>query len=241
MIFLTDCNLLFLKPRKVGGTSFEIALSKYANADDIITPISIADERTRRDLGSRGAQNYTYGFYETITQRKAAWTLLTKRRFPRRFYNHVPAADVMGLFGEERFSTAFKTSIIRNPFDVLVSKYYWHSKDMSFDLGRFHSWLENERNERFGEKNDDQYFVDGRFVIDHLIRFEHFKEDILSLEKKFPHLAGLEGIFSSIKAKGGYRPRRADTAAHFAGRPDLVEKVVKRYEWVFEKFDYHTP
>lgn len=54
MIFLRDINVLFLKPRKVGGTSFEIALSRYAGGGDIITPISETDEITRRNLGYRG-------------------------------------------------------------------------------------------------------------------------------------------------------------------------------------------
>ena len=44
MIYLRDHNLLFLKPRKVGGTSFEIALSTFAGPRDIVTPITPSDE-----------------------------------------------------------------------------------------------------------------------------------------------------------------------------------------------------
>ena len=38
MIFLKDPNIIFLKPQKVAGTSFEIDLSKFASSSDIITP-----------------------------------------------------------------------------------------------------------------------------------------------------------------------------------------------------------
>ena len=40
MILLHKEKIIALKARKVGGTSFEIALSKYANSDSIITPIA---------------------------------------------------------------------------------------------------------------------------------------------------------------------------------------------------------
>lgn len=51
VIYLKERNLIFIEPREVAGTSFEIALSKYAMKHDIITPISPDDEATRRELG----------------------------------------------------------------------------------------------------------------------------------------------------------------------------------------------
>lgn len=50
MILLTDPKILFLKPRKVAGTSFEIALSAFANCNDVITPIAEEDEIIRQKL-----------------------------------------------------------------------------------------------------------------------------------------------------------------------------------------------
>jgi len=40
MIVLHDVKVIALKARKVGGTSFEIALSLYANNTSVITPIT---------------------------------------------------------------------------------------------------------------------------------------------------------------------------------------------------------
>ena len=58
MILCRDLNIIFIKTKKVGGTSFEIALSKYCDEGDILTPITPYDEITRAKLGYQGPTNH---------------------------------------------------------------------------------------------------------------------------------------------------------------------------------------
>lgn len=51
-------KFIFIKTGKVGGTSLEMALSKFMGPDDIITPLSFVDEVARYECGFRTAQNY---------------------------------------------------------------------------------------------------------------------------------------------------------------------------------------
>ena len=50
MILIKDLNLLFIKGIKVAGTSFEVALSKFATKNDIVTPFGSKDEENRHEL-----------------------------------------------------------------------------------------------------------------------------------------------------------------------------------------------
>ncbi len=59
VIFSKQNNFLFVKGRKVGGTSVEIALSLVCGPEDIITPITPIDELERINRGGRAAQNYS--------------------------------------------------------------------------------------------------------------------------------------------------------------------------------------
>jgi hypothetical protein len=51
-------KFIFIKTRKVSGTSMEISLSQACSGDDILTPISYEDELIRSDLGGCLPQNY---------------------------------------------------------------------------------------------------------------------------------------------------------------------------------------
>jgi len=128
MILLKDPPLIFLKPRKVAGTSFEIALSKYARDDSIITPISPEDERARKDLGFWSAQNYKFSFSEVAQDKALALRTLYHRSLPKKYYNHIPAELAKRRLGDEIWRKSLKVSIVRNPFDQLVSMYFWQNK-----------------------------------------------------------------------------------------------------------------
>ena len=58
MIIYHPLKLIFVKTKKVGGTSFEIALSKYCSGNCIITEILPEDEQLRQELGFQPAQNF---------------------------------------------------------------------------------------------------------------------------------------------------------------------------------------
>ncbi|MBY6202708.1 sulfotransferase family protein [Maritalea mobilis] len=237
MIYLSDPKILFLKPRKVAGTSFEIALSRFAGPNDIITPITRTDEAARRERGFRGAQNFKGGLSEFLNDRKSRRRFAKKLEWPRRYRNHIPAADVRRHLGAEAFDAAFKISIVRNPFDTVVSKFYWSNRNKP-EGADFSAWISGPEIFRVLEHNEEQYFIDGRDIIDFYIRYEHFAEDIAALEAARPELSGLAETFAGTRAKGGHRPKKASPAEMFAPHPDRVAAIRDRFAWMFEKFGY---
>ncbi|MCL7936643.1 MAG: hypothetical protein M8844_00675 [marine benthic group bacterium] len=46
-----------MKSQKTGGTSLELALSRYCGPEDVITPLNEKHERQRRELGGLGPRN----------------------------------------------------------------------------------------------------------------------------------------------------------------------------------------
>ena len=53
-------KLIFCKGLKNAGTSFEIALSKYCDKNDVIGWIENEDEEIRKNLGFKSPQNNLY-------------------------------------------------------------------------------------------------------------------------------------------------------------------------------------
>lgn len=89
MIHLKKQNIIFLKPRKVAGTSFEIALSQFATTGDIITPIGSTGEIYRQSLGFRKCQNYRKSIPEF--RLLDVYRLLSSGKMPMKFDNHISA------------------------------------------------------------------------------------------------------------------------------------------------------
>ena len=96
MITLFDSKFIFLKPRKVAGTSFEIALSSFASINSIITPISTDDELIRNQLGFLGAQNFLIPPSEIDLSKNTQFSYKKFPRFqlPLKFWNHMSAKNV---------------------------------------------------------------------------------------------------------------------------------------------------
>jgi len=225
LIVLHESKIIALKARKVGGTSFEIALSKFASAGSIITPITKPDEEIRKALGFRGPQNYKYSASDLrLWSKQQLITAIFDRKLPDKFYAHISAAEAQSLLGHDQWSSYTKVAIIRNPFDSMVSSYFW---DVKSPEGRARVSFENyvlSRPEVI-QWNNHVYKIKGDDVLDAVIRYEHLREDLEALERHHPLLCGLAETFSTISAKSQWRPSSANTEEMFAEAPRALNVI----------------
>ena len=119
-------RFILLKTQKTGGTSVELALSQICGPDDIVTPLTEDDEKLR---GSVKAQNYVIP--EARRAPSASLLRLLGKRGARagtEFHEHMNASDVRRAIGPEVFDAYLKVTIVRNPWDREVSRYFWATR-----------------------------------------------------------------------------------------------------------------
>jgi hypothetical protein len=174
MIISHRHKFIFIKTSKTAGTSIEIALSQFCGDDDVITPISRHDEITRRDLGYAGPQNYLAprSDYRLLD---VARRVLRGKRKPR-YYNHMAARDVKPLVGDGIWSSYFKFCFERNPFDRVISLYYWRNK--AEPRPSLSAFLESGAPLLLQRRGFDLYTIDGRIVMDRVCMFENMDEEL---------------------------------------------------------------
>lgn len=220
MIVLNEQKIIFLKPRKVAGTSFEIALSRYAQPLDVVTPITEKDEDIRAALGFSGPRNYLDGDGKMI------------------FKNHMSAAQINQKLGGDVWRGFKKISIVRNPFDVYVSLFFYHNGKEA-ELSEISNWYLEGKGANYLGANNRQYFIKSDLVIDRFLRYEFLKEDVLSLEDEVFGLNGLYTTFSEIKAKSGFRPSLSfDFSGIFASHKKLRSIIEQLHEFEIKAFGY---
>jgi hypothetical protein len=215
--------------------------------DDVVTPIAPDDEKIRSSLGYSGPQNYLSepAAAQPGPQPAAAF----------KFHNHIEARDVRSRVPAATFDGYLKAAIVRNPFDFAVSWYFWErARRAATSREDFRTWLMlhhdrradieaayNERriaNPGLFASNRRITHIDGRSVVDMMIRYESFESDIASFAGKAGLPLSLYREFREISAKGRYRPASATSLTMFEGFPDGQDIIKKMFAEEIETYHY---
>ena len=229
MIVSHERKFIFLKTNKTAGTSMEIALSEFCGDEDIITRISPADEQTRSGLGFRGPQNYTVPASEYSLAERAS---LFVRRRNRNFYNHIPAKRARRLVGERVWNEYHKFCVVRNPWDRVVSQYYWRCQ--SEPRPPVSKYLRSRVLRSLRKRSWGIYTIDGEVAVDRACLYENLEEELEDVRQSL----GLPEKLKLPRAKGSHRKDRRHYRDILSGRDRRkIERAFAReidlfgYEW----------
>ncbi|MFV2052045.1 sulfotransferase family 2 domain-containing protein [Aliiroseovarius sp. YM-037] len=215
MIVSRGRRYIFVHIPKTGGTSLALALEARAMKDDIMlgdTPKAVRRRRRVRGMATSG-----------------------------RLWKHSRLTDIYGLVSQEEIESFFVFTLVRNPWDRMVSYYHW-LRDQSFDhpaveLSKqvgFSPFLNApETVEAFRSSGLNSYIRDrnGAERCDHFIRLEYLTEDIAPLQKHLGFTLDIPHVNSSERTQD-YRAAYDD--ADIALVADLFTDEVERFGYRFE-------
>ena len=196
MLISHEHRFIFLKTRKTAGTSIEISLSRFCGQNDIVTPITASDEAIRRSRNVR-ARNYRASIRE---YKLRDWRdLFLERRLKKKFWNHARARYVKRIIGDRIWNDYFKFCFERNPWDKVVSGFWW--KNSLLPENKRPSFQEFIQARNFSFYNYPQYSDKGSVLVDYIGRYENLMEDLNTITKKIG--LGFDGWLP--RAKGNIR------------------------------------
>jgi hypothetical protein len=228
MIISHKYKYIFIKNRKVAGTSVEIYLNNFKGPTDIFTPIS-SWHKNHVPQNYKGYTNIISELLKTnFRYRKRTIIEFLKRN---KFWNHMPALLVKNRINSEIWDNYYKFAIERNPWDKAISQYYWLKKINKNNDFQFGTYLSNQFFPRdYGKYSD----LDGKILVDKIIKYEDLNDElnIVFNELGIP----FEGQLN-IFAKGGYRQIKSYREFYNEETKKIVEdafnKEIKAFNYKF--------
>lgn len=207
MLLSNRYKFLFIKTRKTAGTSLEIVLSQYCDLPgDVVTPLSTDDESHRRTITSVAPHGYRFNVSNwvslpaTLIAQRRLFRDFDSRLFRYRYWNHVGGRVIKARARPEQWGY-FKFTIERDPWDKIISCYYWLLGYLSkspaeltlrdfFDQG-WAEWLSDFR----------LYTENGRLLVDKVINYDYLQEGLSAVAADIGLPADVRLDRSQVNAK----------------------------------------
>jgi len=222
MIISHKHKFIFVKTKKVGGTSLELALASICDDGDIITPTS--DEEIRQELNFIGPQNYL-NTYKDLGKRGTLKLILGLRERHEKYLRHYSCTRIKEKIGPKIWNEYYKFTVMRNPYEFIVSHYFSSKRDENFKdyllANPEHlltNWkiISNKKNE---------------ILVDHIIKYEEYEKGLEIVSDKLKLNSNIYNLFKTISAKTDRRPKNATVSEMFDNFEEgkkLVEIINKK-------------
>ena len=225
-------NFIFLKTRKTGGTTVEIALTPSCGPADILSPITFEDELLRLQDGRLAARNFVgdhkleADIAEAVLGRREDAFYRLKRVAGRQgaFRNHMTATEVRERVPRPFWDSAFKFTVERHPYEKVVSRAYWDSRKAEEpDIGEL-------IDRAIADLDDGRavYTIDGAVAVDQILRLEALEDELKAVADRL----GLSLPAALPRAKGSFRTDRRPAREILSDRQKgaIFERQKKTFE-----------
>ncbi len=210
MIISRSRNFIFVRTKKVAGTSIEFSLSRHCGDDDVITPIRNDIERAALGVWPRNFMRLPRledEYRAVIAGGDAARLLQTQKemRHDMVFWDHISAGQIRDRVGEEFWNKSYKFSVTRHPYEFVLSLMYFQMAECGVTPMR-----------------------DGQLAVDKVLRYEALTDELRNLGA----VIGVDISGDLPRFKAGIRPPTAVLA------PWARRLVHWRWKREFKTFGY---
>ena len=176
MIINHKCKFIFIKNRKVAGSSLEACLNQYCGKLDVFT-----------NTGEINGQN-TNGLWNPYTDFilaanwKMRFQILSDLMHFNKYKSHMSACMVQARLPKKTWQSYYKFCIERNPWDKTLSFYHMKNHNPNLPSKSFDQFLSCNHN--LCSDFDRYCGPDGKILVDSILRYESLLDDFSGVCEK---------------------------------------------------------
>lgn len=181
MIISHKYGFILLRPRKTGGTSLEAMISPYLGQYDVFSGLKEEIDLPDTVKNHKNGEQYVSG--------------------------HQSINDVRVVLPLDLLNSYNKISMIRNPWDRLVSMYFFRNEifEKDYNICNFNHFISSDiwKDGKFKIHTVDEFLsLDNKIYCDMFIRYENYDNDVDSFFK----LYNIPIQKNKLRLKSNYRP-----------------------------------
>jgi hypothetical protein len=236
-------RFIFIKTKKVAGTSVEASLRSVTGPDDIISSVTPRDEYYCAREG-QFSKNYANNkadeehYTELVLAQKFEEAIQFNRSMKKRYSSHMPARTVRRKLGRRDYSDFFKFTIERHPYSWLVSSAAYDNtaynvgtpSTMNIEQIRQSIRDRLSRRDFATTMNYHYYTIAGKLAVDRVIKYEN-------LEEEFQDILAEVGIGVSLTLPR-MKENPLDSSTREIITPELEALIARKCQKVFELMGY---
>jgi hypothetical protein len=197
-------KFIYIKNVKVAGTSIESFFGSFCKNPKNTYTYEHSSQQSIDDYGIIGSR--LDGF-----RNEDIWK------------SHISASEIKKQLGDDKFNEYFKFSVIRNPYDALVSLYYFEKSTLQFKDYAKTTIIDNL----------SRCSINGESICNYYIRYENLIKDIVNVCKILQidnyDINNLPKHKTNIRPKDNYKD-------YYDEETRII--VYNNHKNIFEKFGY---
>lgn len=131
-------KFIFIKNTKTGSSSLQTLLGEYCWPDEVEYHFVDHDDIQHKGIVKSDEVRENFKKYQENKNGILGYGSETK------WTSHLTAKEIKEYIGDEKFNDYFKFSVVRNPYNKVLSKYFW---DMNDHKGEpIETWVSRGRN-----------------------------------------------------------------------------------------------
>lgn len=177
MIISHKHKFIFLRTQKTAGASIQIALSKICGEEDVVSRMGAKLEKYKVVHGFKPMQNQMFK-----VKSKGILGLFKKPK-NYRFTAHSNAEFVKSNVKNDVWNKYFKFCFERNPYDKVISWYYWlHKFGSPHAKGTLSEFIENFNPDDMA--GESIYKINGQIVLDKIYKYEELDASLKDISTR---------------------------------------------------------